>query len=137
MPVTKCQAPHGSRPALRTNLAIRKCAPKKKLKPIQPQGLRVRSMTDAKCSTSYLVFSASLRTSSLNSRLADLTARVVAEQGGQVDVAALADFECPAYDGDVEQEVGPPLGAHTLCRRLVAADAFIIASPESNASLPG
>jgi len=94
-------------------------------------------MTDAKCSTSYLIFSASLRTSSLNSRLADLTAKVVAEKGGQVDVAALADFECPAYDGDVEQEVGPPLGAHTLCRRLVAADAFIIASPEYNASLPG
>src|SRR5947209_5494657 len=94
-------------------------------------------MTDAKCSTSYLIFSASLRASSLNTRLADLTAKVVAERGGRVDRATLAEFECPAYDGDVEQEAGPPLGAHTLCRRVAAADAFIIASPEYNASLPG
>ena len=94
-------------------------------------------MSEAKCSTSYLIFSASLRTSSFNNRLAELASRVVADRGGQVDRAVMSDFECPAYDDDVEQQVGPPLGAHVLCRRVVAADAFIIASPEYNASMPG
>src|SRR6478672_6601344 len=40
-------------------------------------------------------------------------------------------------DQDVEREQGIPPGAKELCRRLKAADAFIIASPEYNASLPG
>jgi len=99
--------------------------------------LRDTGMTPTTCSTSYLIFSASMRHDSLNSRLAQLAATTVSGRGGTVDIAGMRDFECPSYDGDVDHADGPPLGAHALCRRIQAADAFIIASPEYNASMPG
>jgi NAD(P)H-dependent FMN reductase len=49
----------------------------------------------------------------------------------------MADFDCPSYDADVESQVGIPAGAERLRQRLDVADAFIIASPEYNASMPG
>ena len=84
-----------------------------------------------------LVFAASLRQGSLNGRLAALAATVAAEKGGVVDRADLVDFECPSYDGDVEAEEGIPAGAGRLRERLLGADAFLIVSPEYNASMPG
>jgi chromate reductase, NAD(P)H dehydrogenase (quinone) len=84
-----------------------------------------------------LVFAASLRAASLNERLAALAATVVQEHGADVDRAAMADFDCPAYNGDVEQMGGMPAGAQRLRDRLVAADGFVIVSPEYNASMPG
>jgi chromate reductase, NAD(P)H dehydrogenase (quinone) len=84
-----------------------------------------------------LVFAASLRSGSLNERLAALAAVVVQEHGAIADRAAMADFDCPSYDADVERETGVPAGAQRLRDRLVAADAFVIASPEHNASMPG
>lgn len=85
----------------------------------------------------YLVFSASLRRGSLNTQLAGLAARVIGGRGGDVDVATMADFNSPSFDFDVLEESGPPPGARELDRRLLASDAFVIASPEYNASIPG
>src|SRR5262245_11574208 len=84
-----------------------------------------------------LVFAASLRAESLNRRLAALAARLVGESGATVDLASMRDFDVPAYDGDVELAQGIPSGAKELQRRLTENDAFIIASPEYNASMPG
>jgi NAD(P)H-dependent FMN reductase len=84
-----------------------------------------------------LVFGASLRQGSLNDRLAALAANVVEQQGASADRATMAEFECPSYDLDVEQSSGLPDPARELCRRIKEADAFIIASPEYNASMPG
>lgn len=84
-----------------------------------------------------LVFGASLRGGSLNDRLATLAATVVEQAGATVDRAVMVDFDCPSYDGDSEAEEGIPPGARELERRLNAADAFIISSPEYNASMPG
>jgi chromate reductase len=84
-----------------------------------------------------LVFAASLRSGSLNERLAALAATVVQEHGAIADRAAMPDFDCPSYNADVERETGVPAGAQRLRDRLVAADAFVIASPEYNASMPG
>ena len=84
-----------------------------------------------------LVFAASQRRESLNDKLASLAAEVVARQGGTVDRARFEEFDCPFYDGDVEKASGIPEGALELCRRLKAADAVVIASPEYNASMPG
>jgi chromate reductase, NAD(P)H dehydrogenase (quinone) len=92
---------------------------------------------NAQCAVNFLIFSASLRKGSLNDKLASLAAKVVESKGGGVDRGTMAEFECPPYDADVELAGGPPLGAHALCRRLKAVDAFIIASPEYNASIPG
>jgi NAD(P)H-dependent FMN reductase len=66
-----------------------------------------------------------------------LAARVIEQQGAQVDLASMHDFEVPGYDGDVESADGIPAGAQALQRRLLQSDAFIIASPEYNASMPG
>jgi NAD(P)H-dependent FMN reductase len=83
------------------------------------------------------VFSASLRSNSLNDRLASLAARVVERHGGTVDRGAMADFDCPSYDGDDEQDGKIPDGATRLRDRLIGTDAFLIVSPEYNASMPG
>jgi chromate reductase, NAD(P)H dehydrogenase (quinone) len=93
--------------------------------------------TDVRHSIHFLVFGASLRKNSLNDRLATLAAAVVEEKGGMVDRAHIADFDCPSYDHDVEIEEGLPPGARQFHERLVAADAFIVAAPEYNASMSG
>ena len=89
------------------------------------------------CSTSYLIFGASLRQASLNSRLASLAIRVVEEAGGTVARATMADFDCPSYNTDVELRDGIPAGADRFRSKLISTDGFIIASPEYNASMPG
>jgi NAD(P)H-dependent FMN reductase len=43
----------------------------------------------------------------------------------------------PAYDGDAEAAEGPPQGALALRGRLEWCNAFVISSPEYNASVPG
>lgn len=84
-----------------------------------------------------LVFGASLRADSLNRALADLAARVAEANGAVVDRASMHDFDVPMYDGDIEPSQGIPPGAREFQRRLLENDAFIIASPEYNASMPG
>lgn len=86
---------------------------------------------------SFLVFSASLRAESLNSRLARLAALTIERHGGRVDLASMADFDAPSYDADDQREAGFPPSTEAFCRRLEANDAFVIASPEYNASMPG
>ena len=85
----------------------------------------------------YLVFAASLRAGSLNAQLADLAARTIERQGGTVDVASMREFDAPSFDQDVQDGEGFPAGSGEFRRRLEANDAFVIASPEYNASLPG
>jgi NAD(P)H-dependent FMN reductase len=84
-----------------------------------------------------LVFSASLRQDSLNTRLARLAAQIIAARGGAVDFAAMAEFDCPSYNQDVEDNAGFPAGAHEFRRRILANDAFVVVSPEYNCSVPG
>ena len=85
----------------------------------------------------FLIFSASMRTGSLNTQLARLAAGIVEKNGGTVDFADMSAFDCPSYNGDAEQESGIVPGAQELRQRLLANDAFIISSPEYNASMPG
>jgi chromate reductase len=85
----------------------------------------------------FLVFSASLRTASLNSRLARLAARTIERHGGRVDFVAMERFDAPSYDQDVQNDGGFPPGAEEFRRRLAANDAFVISSPEYNFSMPG
>jgi NAD(P)H-dependent FMN reductase len=85
----------------------------------------------------YLVFSASLRAGSLNTQLASLAATTIEANGGDVDLASMSDFDAPSYNADVQRDHGFPEGAETLHARLEACDAFVVASPEYNASMPG
>ncbi|MFI8939477.1 NADPH-dependent FMN reductase [Streptomyces syringium] len=87
--------------------------------------------------TRVLVLSASLRADSLNTRLASLVARLVRDTGAAVEFARMGEFPMPLYDADAEVAEGLPEGTRALRDRLAACDAFVIASPEYNASLPG
>jgi NAD(P)H-dependent FMN reductase len=84
----------------------------------------------------FLVFSASLRGGSFNTVLAKLAATAIEKHGGMVDVAAISAFDSPSYNQDAQAQGLPP-GATELRRRLEANDAFVIASPEYNGSMPG
>jgi chromate reductase, NAD(P)H dehydrogenase (quinone) len=85
----------------------------------------------------FLAFSASLRAESLNSQLIRLAATALEANQGQVDLAAMQDFDVPSYDADVQSGEGFPAAAEEFRRRLEASDAFVIAAPEYNSSMPG
>jgi chromate reductase len=91
----------------------------------------------ARCPLRVLVFAASLRHDSLNAKLAALVEGIVTRHGAEVVHGSMRDFDCPSYDGDVETGAGIPAGAQKLRDALHGCDAFVIASPEYNASMPG
>lgn len=84
----------------------------------------------------FLVFSASLRNDSLNSRLARLAEVVIGKNGATVDFAQMSDFDCPSFSQD-QEVIGMPAGAIEFQKRLLENNAFIISSPEYNGSMPG
>ena len=86
---------------------------------------------------SVLVVSGSQRAHSLNTRLAELAAATLSGHGVDAQLATLSEFDAPGYNQDVQDSSGIPPGPAKLRQRLLAADAFIIASPEYNASMPG
>lgn len=83
-----------------------------------------------------LLFSASLRADSMNTRLARLARRTLESAGATVDWATMDEFDGPSFNQDLEIS-GFPSGPREMHRRLEACDAFVIASPEYNASMPG
>lgn len=87
--------------------------------------------------TSFLIFSASLRKDSLNTRLAKQAAEVIKKNGGTADFATMEEFDCPSFNQDLEVDNYHPEGAEAFRKRILANDAFIIASPEYNGSMPG
>lgn len=84
-----------------------------------------------------LVLSASLRRESLNTRLANLAGRCIEANDGTVTVKCMAEYEMPSYDQDVQDQEGFPQAAEALRGALEDNDAFVIVSPEYNASMPG
>jgi len=78
-----------------------------------------------------------LRNDSLNTRLAKLAPGVIEKKGGKVDFANMSDFDCPSFNQDLEINNSHPKGAEEFRRRILTNDAFIIASPEYNGSMPG
>ncbi len=85
----------------------------------------------------FLVISASLRNDSLNTRLAKLAAQVIEKNGNKADLASMSDFDCPSYNQDIEVQSAIPAGAQEFRKRILANNAFVIASPEYNGSMPG
>jgi chromate reductase len=85
----------------------------------------------------FLVFAASLRADSLNHRLVELAAETIAANGAEVDLARMAEFVAPPYDQDVQLRDGFPAAIEEFRDRITGCDAFVVASPEYNASMPG
>ncbi|HXR80598.1 MAG TPA: NAD(P)H-dependent oxidoreductase, partial [Saprospiraceae bacterium] len=60
---------------------------------------------------SFLVFSASLRKDSLNTRLAKIATSLIEKNGGKVDYATMSEFDCASFNQDLEMEGKQPDGA--------------------------
>jgi NAD(P)H-dependent FMN reductase len=83
-----------------------------------------------------LVIPGSLRTGSLNAKLAAVAAYQIAQVGAEVTRISLADFPLPIYDGDLQTRSGVPKNAVNLKRMIGAHHGVLIVTPEYNASVP-
>jgi chromate reductase, NAD(P)H dehydrogenase (quinone) len=83
-----------------------------------------------------LVIPGSLRTGSLNAKLAATIAAELAQAGAEVTRISLADFPMPIYDGDLQAKSGIPKTAINLKRMMSSHHGILIVTPEYNASIP-
>lgn len=83
-----------------------------------------------------LVIPGSLRTGSLNAKLAAVIAHEVAQAGAEVTRISLADFPLPIYDGDLQAKSGVPKNAVNLKRMMASHHGVVVVTPEYNSSVP-
>jgi chromate reductase, NAD(P)H dehydrogenase (quinone) len=83
-----------------------------------------------------LVIPGSLRTGSLNARLAAAAAYQFTQAGAEVTRISLGDFPLPIYDGDLQTKSGVPKHAINLKRMMSAHHGVLIVTPEYNSSVP-
>ena len=83
-----------------------------------------------------LVIPGSLRSGSLNARLAAAAAHEIAQSGAEVTRISLADFPLPIYDGDLQAKSGVPKNAINLKRMIGVHHGVLIVTPEYNSSVP-
>lgn len=83
-----------------------------------------------------LVIPGSLRSGSLNAKLAAVAAHGFAQAGAEVSRISLADFPLPIYDGDLQAKSGVPKNAVNLKRMIGAHHGVLIVTPEYNSSVP-
>jgi chromate reductase len=83
-----------------------------------------------------LVIPGSLRTGSLNAKLAAVAAHEFAISGAEVTRISLGDFPLPIYDGDLQTKSGVPKHAVNLKRMMGAHHGVLIVTPEYNSSVP-
>ena len=83
-----------------------------------------------------LVIPGSLRTGSLNAKLAAAAAYQFTQAGAEVTRISLGDFPLPIYDGDLQTKSGVPKPAINLKRMMSAHHGVLIVTPEYNSSVP-
>lgn len=90
-----------------------------------------------KRSPRFLAFSGSLRRGSFNRLALAEAARGAREAGATVEEILLSDFPIPLFDQDLERQEGIPEAVRRLREHALAADGFLIGSPEYNGSVTG
>jgi chromate reductase len=83
-----------------------------------------------------LVIPGSLRTGSLNAKLAAAAAYEFVQADAEVTRISLGDFPLPIYDGDLQNKSGVPKNAINLKRMIGAHHGVLIVTPEYNSSVP-
>jgi chromate reductase, NAD(P)H dehydrogenase (quinone) len=83
-----------------------------------------------------LVIPGSLRTGSLNAKLAATIAHELVVAGVEVTRISLSDFPLPIYDGDLQAKSGIPKNALNLKRMMGVHHGVLIVTPEYNSSVP-
>jgi len=83
-----------------------------------------------------LVIPGSIRTGSLNVKLAAAAAQEFVRAGVDVTRISLGDFPLPIYDGDLQTRSGVPKNAVHLKRLIGSHHGVLLVTPEYNSSLP-
>ena len=83
-----------------------------------------------------LIIPGSLRTGSLNAKLAAAAAQEFVRAGADVTRISLGDFPLPIYDGDLQTKSGVPKNAINLKRMMSAHHGVLMVTPEYNSSVP-
>jgi NAD(P)H-dependent FMN reductase len=83
-----------------------------------------------------LIIPGSLRTGSLNAKLAAVAAHEFAQADVEVTRLSLADYPLPIYDGDLESKSGVPKNAVNLKRMIGSHQGVLLVSPEYNSAPP-
>ena len=84
-----------------------------------------------------LIFAGALRADSSNKKFAREALRIAKEINIDAEFIDLKDYPMPVYDGDIEETSGVPSTTTALGKKILAADALIISTPEYNGSIPG
>ena len=84
-----------------------------------------------------LIFAGALRADSCNKKFAREAFRLARELGAEGEFVDLKDYPMPVYDGDIETASGIPAGTAALGKKILAAEALVISTPEYNGSIPG
>lgn len=82
-----------------------------------------------------LAFAGSARTASVNKMVIAFAAEKARQQGADVTLIDLRDFQMPLYDGDLEAEQGPPEAATRLFELMKQHDGLLLSCPEYNSSI--
>lgn len=82
-----------------------------------------------------LILSGSIRSGSINSKLADAYLAELQNQECEATRINLKDYALPLYNGDDEEENGIPKNAEKLANLFHAHDGLVIVGPEYNGSL--
>ena len=84
-----------------------------------------------------LAFAGSTRTDSFNKKLVKIAASGAREEGADVTLIDLRDFQMPTYDEDLERQEGLPTNARKLKDLMLAHQGLLVSSPEYNSSISG
>ena len=98
--------------------------------------IRGNSFGELMPTVKILIIPCSLRTGSLNARLAAVIAKEFALANVDVTRLSLVDYPLPIYDGDLEVKSGVPKSAVNLERMMSTHHGIVFVTPEYNSSLP-
>jgi chromate reductase len=96
----------------------------------------IRNAIEKMSALKILVIPGSLRTGSLNAKLAAAAVDELVRAEASVTRLSLGDFPLPIYDGDLESKSGVPKNAVNLKRMIGSHDGVLLVTPEYNSSLP-
>ncbi|MCR9137003.1 MAG: NAD(P)H-dependent oxidoreductase [Alphaproteobacteria bacterium] len=83
-----------------------------------------------------LVLPGSVKSNSVNVKLADAAQLKLAQMGADVTRVSLLDYPLPLVNEDLKSEKGIPANAMKLGRMIARHEGVFVASPEYNASIP-
>jgi chromate reductase len=96
----------------------------------------IRNAIEKMSALKILVIPGSLRTGSLNAKLAAAAVDELVRAEASVTRLSLGDFQLPIYDGDLESKSGVPKHAVNLKRMIGSHDGVLLVTPEYNSSPP-